>query len=46
VTADEARALSDVDRAARFLAAASAAGIGPASFNRAGLYVAGYGGRS
>jgi hypothetical protein len=46
MTADEARALSDLDRAARPLAAASAAGIGPESFNFAGLYVAGYGGGS
>jgi hypothetical protein len=43
---DEATALADRDAGAVFLAAASAAGIGPASFNLAGLYVAGYGGGS
>jgi hypothetical protein len=43
---DEATAFADRDRGAAFLAAASAAGIGPASFNLAGLYVAGYGGGS
>lgn len=41
---DEAAALADRDAGARYLAAASAAGFGPASFNLAGLYVAGYGG--
>jgi hypothetical protein len=43
-TLDETTALADREAGARFLAAASAAGIGPASFNLAGLYVAGYGG--
>lgn len=43
---DEATELADRDAAAAFLAAASAAGFGPASFNLAGLYVAGYGGGS
>jgi hypothetical protein len=41
---DEATAFADRAAGARFLTAASAAGIGPASFNLAGLYVAGYGG--
>lgn len=41
---DEATALADRDAGARFLAVASAAGIGPASYNLAGLYVSGYGG--
>ena len=40
---DQVTALADREAGARFLAAASAAGIGPASFNLAGLYVAGYG---
>lgn len=40
---DEATMLADREQGARFLEAASAAGIGPASFNLAGLYVAGYG---
>jgi len=43
---DEATALADRDAGARFLEAASAAGIGPASFNLAGLYVGGYSGGS
>lgn len=43
---DEATALADRNAGVRYLAAASAAGIGPASFNLAGLYVAGYGGGS
>jgi len=43
---DEATASADRDVGARFLEAASAAGIGPASFNLAGLYAAGYGGGS
>jgi TPR repeat protein len=40
---DEATALVDQELARRYLEAASAAGIGPASFNLAGLYVGGYG---
>lgn len=44
--ADEAVALADQSAGARYLEAASAAGFGPASFNLAGLYVAGYGGGS
>lgn len=43
---DEATAFANRDAGAKFLEAASAAGIGPASFNLAGLYVAGYGGGS
>jgi hypothetical protein len=43
---DEATAVADRDAGARYLEAASAAGFGPASFNLAGLYVAGYGGGS
>jgi hypothetical protein len=43
---DEATVSADRDVGARFLGAASAAGIGPASFNLAGLYVGGYGGGS
>jgi hypothetical protein len=43
---DSATASADRDAGARFLEAASAAGIGPASFNLAGLYVTGYGGGS
>ena len=43
---DEATASADRERAARLLEASSAAGIGPASFNLAGLYVGGYGGGS
>ncbi len=43
-TLDEATALADRDQGGGFLADASAAGIGPASFNLAGLYVSGYGG--
>jgi TPR repeat protein len=43
---DPAAALADRNRGAEFLKAASAAGIGPASFNLAGLYVGGYGGGS
>jgi hypothetical protein len=43
-TLDEATTLADRDRGGRFLAAASAAGFGPASFNLAGLYMTGYGG--
>lgn len=43
---DEATAFADRDTGAAFLAAASAAGVGGASFNLAGLYVAGYGGGS
>lgn len=45
-TVDAAMIAADQNQAAIFLAAASAAGIGPASFNLAGLYVAGYGGGS
>jgi hypothetical protein len=41
---DEATARADAERAGRFLQAASDAGIGPASFNLAGLVVMGYGG--
>jgi hypothetical protein len=43
---DQATAHVDRDAGARFLEAASAAGVGPASFNLAGLYVGGYGGGS
>lgn len=43
---DEATATADRAKGARFLETASAAGVGPASFNLAGLYVAGYGGGS
>jgi TPR repeat protein len=45
-TIDEATSLADRDAGAAFLTAASEAGVGPASFNLAGLYVAGYGGGS
>ena len=45
-TLDEATSLADRDAGAAFLTAASEAGVGPASFNLAGLYVAGYGGGS
>jgi hypothetical protein len=41
---DAATAAADQEEAGRYLEAASAAGIGPASFNLAGLYVGGYGG--
>jgi TPR repeat protein len=41
---DEATARADRNAGAALLAAASAAGIGPASFNLAGLYVEGHGG--
>lgn len=41
---DETTALADREAGAAFLAAASVAGIGAASFNLASLYVAGYGG--
>jgi TPR repeat protein len=41
---DEATRLADQEQARRYLEAASAAGIGPASFNLAGMYVGGYGG--
>lgn len=40
---DAATARADREQAVRYLEAASAAGIGPASFNLAGLYVGGYG---
>ncbi|MGL4423323.1 MAG: hypothetical protein ACRCZF_21880 [Gemmataceae bacterium] len=40
---DVATAIADRNRGVEFLAAASAAGVGPASFNLAGLYVHGYG---
>jgi hypothetical protein len=43
---DEATARADLDRAGRFLLAASGAGIGPASFNLATLFIMGYGGGS
>ena len=43
---DEATATADREQAGQYLEAASAAGIGPASFNLAGLYVGGYGGGS
>lgn len=43
---DDATASADREAGARFLEAASAAGIGPASLNLAGLYAAGYGGGS
>lgn len=41
---DEPTVIADREAGAAFLAAASAAGIGAASFNLASLYVAGYGG--
>ncbi len=41
---DEATARADLDQAGRFLQAASDAGIGPASFNLATLFIMGYGG--
>ena len=41
---DEATRTADQELALVYLEAASAAGIGPASFNLAGLYVVGYGG--
>ncbi|AWM40214.1 hypothetical protein GobsT_13390 [Gemmata obscuriglobus] len=43
---DEATMRADAEQAGRYLTAASAAGIGPASFNLAGMYVGGYGGGS
>ena len=43
-TIDEATTLGDLEQGGRYLADASAAGIGPASFNLAGLYLTGYGG--
>jgi hypothetical protein len=42
--ADEATARADLEQAVRYLEASSAAGVGPSSFNLAGLYVGGYGG--
>lgn len=45
-TIDKATAAADLEQAGRYLAASSAAGIGPASFNLAALYVGGYGGGS
>lgn len=41
---DDATSAADRERAGVYLAAASAAGVGPASFNLASLYVMGYGG--
>lgn len=43
---DAETALRDRDEGAKFLEAASRAGIGAATFNLAGLYAAGYGGGS
>lgn len=43
---DEATAAADREEGGRYLEAASAAGIGAASFNLAGLVVTGYGGGS
>jgi hypothetical protein len=43
---DEATARADLEQAGRFLRAASDAGIGPASFNLATLFIMGYGGGS
>jgi TPR repeat protein len=43
---DEATARADSERAGRLLQAASDAGVGPASFNLAGMVVMGYGGGS
>jgi hypothetical protein len=43
---DEATAAADREQGGRYLEAASAAGIGPASFNLAGMVVMGHGGGS
>lgn len=43
---DEITAAADLEQAARYLEAASSAGVGPATFNLAGMVVSGFGGGS